>query len=231
MDKPNPDWEKIELEYRAGVKSLREIALGHEITEGAIRKRAKRDGWDRDLTAKIKLKTESLVRKEMVRNEVRNSPQRVLDEREIVDVSAQMQASVILSHRKDVCRYNALAIKLLSEIETETDNPVPFEELAEMIIWKSGDDGEVQTKAEVDRLNRMQSLFDRVMSNPTRVDSLKKLVDIKKTLIALERQAIGLKDDDIGKSDGGPVRVISAEISAQDAARAYAELMALPQKK
>ncbi|CZW65294.1 Uncharacterised protein [Enterobacter hormaechei] len=37
-----PDWEAIETAYRAGVMSLREIASQHGISEGAIRKRAKR---------------------------------------------------------------------------------------------------------------------------------------------------------------------------------------------
>lgn len=43
-----PDWEAIETAYRAGMMSLREIAAQHGISEGAIRKRAKRDDWSRD---------------------------------------------------------------------------------------------------------------------------------------------------------------------------------------
>jgi len=45
--KKSPDWERIEAGYRAGVMSLRELATLHGITEGAIRKRAKRDEWER----------------------------------------------------------------------------------------------------------------------------------------------------------------------------------------
>lgn len=45
--KTHADWEAIERDYRAGVLSLREIAIPNGITEGAIRKRAKRDGWER----------------------------------------------------------------------------------------------------------------------------------------------------------------------------------------
>lgn len=49
-----PDWEAIEAAYRAG-KKIREIArlYGNGITEGAIRKRAKKYGWphgDQDST-------------------------------------------------------------------------------------------------------------------------------------------------------------------------------------
>ena len=35
------NWDRIELEYLAGEDSVREIADRHEISEGAIRKRAK----------------------------------------------------------------------------------------------------------------------------------------------------------------------------------------------
>ena len=41
------DWEAIEREFRAGIRSLREIGAEYGVTEGAIRKRAKRDGWQR----------------------------------------------------------------------------------------------------------------------------------------------------------------------------------------
>lgn len=58
-----PDWEAIETAYRAGVMSLREIAAQHGISEGAIRKRAKRDDWSRDLAAKVKERADDLVRK------------------------------------------------------------------------------------------------------------------------------------------------------------------------
>ncbi|QCT20827.1 hypothetical protein FEM41_14815 [Jejubacter calystegiae] len=42
-----PDWEAIESAYRAGVLSLREIGAQYGITEGAIRKRAKKLEWVR----------------------------------------------------------------------------------------------------------------------------------------------------------------------------------------
>ncbi len=41
-DKPvssSPDWEAIELDYRAGIKTLRQIAGEHGITHDAVNKR------------------------------------------------------------------------------------------------------------------------------------------------------------------------------------------------
>lgn len=42
-----PDWEAIESAYRAGVLVLRDIGEQYGVTEGAIRKRAKKLGWVR----------------------------------------------------------------------------------------------------------------------------------------------------------------------------------------
>ncbi|SPY77126.1 Uncharacterized conserved protein [Providencia rustigianii] len=61
-----PDWEAIESAYRAGVMSIREIASQYEITHQAISKRAKKEGWERDLKAKVKARVENLVTKREV---------------------------------------------------------------------------------------------------------------------------------------------------------------------
>lgn len=42
------DWEAVQELYRVGVASLRAIAAQHNCTEGAIRKRAKKESWPRD---------------------------------------------------------------------------------------------------------------------------------------------------------------------------------------
>ncbi|MCL2791284.1 MAG: hypothetical protein FWD79_11715 [Desulfobulbus sp.] len=47
-EKKTPDWLAIEGEYRVGVESVNAIAAKHGVTEGAIRARAKKNGWSRD---------------------------------------------------------------------------------------------------------------------------------------------------------------------------------------
>ena len=61
MKTKQPDWEAIERAYRAGLLSFREIASSQGITHVAINKRAKRDGWERNLKAKIHAKADALV--------------------------------------------------------------------------------------------------------------------------------------------------------------------------
>lgn len=110
------DWESVERDYSAGLLSLREIGDKHGVTEGAIRKKAKKEEWVRDLTAKIAKKTDDLVRKEMVRSEVRS--EKTISEKEVIEANAQAIVNVKLSHRTSIKKVNSLVESLLDEIET-----------------------------------------------------------------------------------------------------------------
>lgn len=192
------DWERIEAEYRAGVLSLREIAGLHSISEGAIRKRAKRDGWSRDLSAKIQAKADELVRKDEVRSAVRSGS--ATTERAIVEASAQTIADIRLAHRGDIRRGRTLALSLLEELEAQTVDRELFEQLGDIL------------RSEDDRGNdKRNDIYNAVITSAGRIDSLKKLGDTLKTLIGLERQAYGMTDDasdDASKAIGAIVRKI-----------------------
>ncbi len=98
-----PDWERIELDYRAGVKTLRQIAGEHGTTHTSIGKRAKRDGWERDLAAKIQAKADVLVSKSAVSKQV--STETKVSERQVVEANAMaindMRLAVIRPVRQD----------------------------------------------------------------------------------------------------------------------------------
>lgn len=180
-----PDWERIELDYRAGVKSLREIAAEHAISEGAIRKRAKRDGWVRDLSAKIQAKADELVRKEAVRSEVRT--EKAASERETIEANAQAVASVKLAHRKDIQRTRGITMRLLEELEYQTgaENVFLLEQLGDLL------------RSEDDRgQDRLNDLYHKIISLPGRAKTMKDLGESLRVLVALERQAFGLDDKD-----------------------------------
>ena len=113
--KAAPDWERIELDYRAAIKTLRQIADENGITHGAINKRARRDGWERDLSEKIAAKADALVSKAAVSTEV--SKEARIAEKQVVDANAQAVASVRLEHRKDIHRGRRIANALFDELE------------------------------------------------------------------------------------------------------------------
>lgn len=183
-EKQAPDWDQIELDYRAGVKSLRQIASEQNVSEGAIRKRSKRDEWSRDLSKKIQDKADDLVRKETVRSEVRTKT--TISEKETIDANANVVASIRITHRKDISRARSISMKLFDELElmVGAENVNLLQQLGEL-LYSPDDKG-------MDKLN---DLYMKIISLPNRVKAIKELSDTMKTLVALERQAYGLDDE------------------------------------
>ena len=175
------DWESVEIQYRAGIRSLKDIGREFDVSDAAIVKRAKRDGWTRDLKAKIHAKAESKVSESLVSAEV--SAQTKVREREVIEANAVAIADVRLAHRRDIRRSRSLANKLLDELEGLTDNRELFEQLGEL-MHSPDDKG-------MDRLN---DLYRKVVELPNRTKVMKDLAETLKTLIALERQAYNLDE-------------------------------------
>ncbi len=181
-----PDWEAIESAYRAGVMSLREIASQHGISEGAIRKRAKRDEWSRDLNAKVKERADDLVRKAEVRKQVRSET--ALSERVLIEATAEVIATVRMEHRGDIRRARTLANALFNELEAECADVEALRKLGELML-DPDDNGR-------DRLNE---LYHAIISMPERVKSMKALSETLKNLIGLERQAYSMDEGEKDK--------------------------------
>jgi hypothetical protein len=186
--KPPTDWEGIERDYRAGILSIREIAQEHGISHTAIGKRATKDGWTRDLTAKIKAKAEALVSKDAVASEVASGNK--VSEKEIVEANALVVAAVDRRHKATSKRGQELVDKLIAELEITTDNLEDFQKLGELLD-KSGlnDNG----KWVEDKLNK---IYHAVISTGGRVDSLKKLAETFEKFAKFERVAYRLEDGD-----------------------------------
>lgn len=174
-DKVSPDWERIEHLYRAGLLSIREIATACGVSHTAINKRAKAHSWERDLSAKIQAKADSLVSKAEVSKQV--STEQLATERGIVEANAQVIADIRIAHRADIGRSRRLATKLLDELEGLTDEQGALKEL----IAQLKDSEDVDTS--------MLELASKMASLPSRTKTMKELAETLKNLIALERQA------------------------------------------
>lgn len=114
------DWERIELDYRAGILTLREMATAHDISNVSIHKRAKRDGWTRDIAAKIKSKADELVSRALVSKEV--SKEAAANERQLIEAGAEAILRVKLGHRTRITRHSELLDKLHAELEESGDD-------------------------------------------------------------------------------------------------------------
>lgn len=181
-EKVATDWERVEQLFRAGLLSVREIAATCGVSHTAINKRARNAGWERDLKAKIQAKADALVSKAEVSKQV--STEALATERGIVEANAQVIADIRIAHRTDIGRSRRLAIKLLDELESVTDNRQLFEELGELM--RSEDD-----KGQ----DRRNDLYMKVIELPTRTKTMKDLGETLKNLVALERQAYSINDE------------------------------------
>lgn len=186
-----PDWERIELDYRAGIKTLRQIADENGITHGAINKRAKRDGWERDLAAKIQAKADALVSRALVSKEVSTESKQA--ERDVIDANANAVAAVRLAHRKDIQRARTVSITLLDELEHQTglENVELLQQLGEL-LRREDDKG----------LDRLNDLYQKIISLPERARTMKALADSLRVCVDMERQAFGMDLKD-GSHPGG----------------------------
>jgi hypothetical protein len=113
------DWEAVEREYRAGIRSLKDIGEEFGVSDAGILKRAKRDDWARDLQAKVRAKADALVSAALVSAEVSAevSANRKIAEREVVEVEAKVQARIRLTHRSDIKALRERAARFANELD------------------------------------------------------------------------------------------------------------------
>lgn len=183
------DRDALELEYRAGLLSLRVLGSKYGLAASRITQIAEEEGWLRDLSAKIQAKTESKLNRSLLNNNL-NAEKRI-SERQEIDGVAQARTEIVIAHRKDIQRSRSLAMRMLEELEQTTDNNDLFRELGKLLHApdEKGND-------------RRNELYRKVIDMPMRIDGVKKLAETLKVLVGLERQAFGLKDgdDDTNKS-------------------------------
>lgn len=173
------DWEAVEREYRAGIRSLKDIGAEFGVSDAGILKRAKKEEWQRDLTERIRAKAEAKVSAALVSEKV--SAESNANERIVVEASAQVLADALLGQRRDVSRSRSIVQKLFDELEAQGDG---LEELA--MLGEALESGDEEKLAQIAR---------KVIAFPSRVDSAKKLAESLRTLVELERKVLRIKDD------------------------------------
>lgn len=197
--KPSVDWDLIEIDYRAGVKTLEQMGLDHGVTKGRISQVAKKKGWTRDINAKIKAKADAKVNEAAV-NAKLNEPKRRLAEQDVVEANAELQYRVRMEHRRDIGRTRSLFVNLLGELEdiTTKEGQRLAEEMFELLAPQEDEDN----TAAMRRYENLRKKFDQVVGMSGRIDSAKKLTEMLEKLVKMERDAFGIKDEG-DKGSGG----------------------------
>lgn len=174
--KPRIDWEVIERDYRAGVLSIRGIAESHNISDKAVRNKAKAKGWQRDLSSKVNEK----VRTDLVRSE--SAPEDNKTEREIVEVAAATVVQVVRGHRAKIRQGNELVELLTKQLMDVAGRREEFEL-------------QIESECEEDRSSERKNRLMKAVSLSTHSTIAVNLANAAKTWIGLERQAFNIKDE------------------------------------
>lgn len=188
------DWERIEPDFRAGIKSVLQIAADYEkdtgctVSHTAINKHFKELGITRSLKEKVRAKADAIVSASVVSAQV--SIETSFSDAKIINANADVMAHVLLSQRKDITRGRTLVMSLLSELEDSTLNIDLYKQLGELMA------------APDDKGNdKLGELYHKVISMGGRTSTMKSLADSLKTLVGLEREAFGIVDN--GPKDDG----------------------------
>jgi len=183
------DWVAVEKHYRAGLKSLRTIAEDSGITEGAIRKRAKRDGWTRNLEEKIQQKAKEKVRNAAVRNDSTQLTPKT--ERETVEKYSDIVAHVDEIQREDVKLAVDVSRSQLKELAALGEPK--FHDVLEAIAEAFDESGPTANGGwKTDKVNE---LYRYIISLAGRVKMSKEIAGSHGVYIPLQRKIFGLDQE------------------------------------
>lgn len=191
---------RIELDYCAGIKPLRQIGKENGLSHTAVGKMAKERGWVRDLKARTQAKADDKVARAAVSTEV--SRQKAATESQIVEVNAELQKQIRLEHRTDIKRGRGLFGALLDELEAAGVNAERLQDLYDTLTDPA--QGAKLTKGELDAINKGRELLAKTLSLPSRIDSAKRLTEMLEKLVKMERQAFGISEEEGGEGGSGP---------------------------
>ena len=208
MKRIDIDWEAIEREYRAGIKSIRQIGKEFGLTHRSVGQRAAREGWERNLADKIRQAAKNKLAAEVARSVSAQIPKSV--EREIVQANAAIQVSIVREHRVDIQRARKLVQALVGDLERVVGDRDLLNSLAELITADDKD-------------NRRLQAFMRAIGINENASTLESLTRSLKPLIGMEREAFGI--DDRNADDVLNKQQITDGISIEAAARIYSERM------
>ncbi len=192
------DREKLELDYRAGLHTFREMAEVHGLSGPRIKQIADEEGWERDLGAKIR----QTAAVKLSKAQVATSPEKAATERQIVEQGADNIVTIVLAHRRDATRTRTLAMTMLAELEVSTKAPLLLHEMHDFLA-KAAVGEEIPPAL----LNRADAALGQAMTLGNRASVLKCLSEALSKAITLEREAFG-----IGMGDPDPPRDQSGAI-------------------
>lgn len=179
------DWSGLERDYRAGVKSDRQLERDYGITRGRISRRAEKEGWQRDLKKKIEDAARSQLQEKLASSYAELDENATPEQREqqIVQCVAATQVELVDRHRGDIARLRGITMSVADLLQAKVTKGC--EEIPD------GEGSVVKLPLDLESVGK----------------TLNNLTGSLTRIVAMERQAFGL--DDKETQGGAPEEVQS----------------------
>lgn len=197
------DWDLIETDYRVAQLSIRQIAEKYGTEPSTITRRAKKAGWQRDLSEAVRAATKTKVRKAVIaqaqqttqhatqdvaqhaENYATECTQHVFSE---VDLAANVNAAIILRQQSRISRLSNIFEKATSDIELVSSDQAALEEIVRLL--------EEQDDKSAEAIKRLSSVTSRLNNLKTATEIMGKLTDAERTVFSLGEESKGSPVDD-----------------------------------
>jgi hypothetical protein len=193
--KKHVDWELIERDYRAGIKTLRQIGEERGVSHAAIAKRAKVYGWVRDLSEKIQQAAKAKVTKQAVTKSV--TKEALLTDAQTVDAYSDIVAKVDELQREDVKLAIDNSRSQLKELVALGDP----EFRDKLVALGEEFDESGPTPNGGWKVDKKKELYDYIISLAGRVKMAKEIAGSHGVYIPMQRKIFGLDNEKQTTSD------------------------------
>jgi hypothetical protein len=199
------DWEAIERDFREAKFSLRELSDIYGPSHETINRRAKAEGWTKDLTKPIAHATQQLVLQAQVDEKRRREGVALklvengigTSDAEQIAAAAGNNANVILQHQQDVGQTRQLVQTMVSELSFATHHPDVLARLVDMASDPDELDEDGKPGMSLDR-RVLRSHLSAHLDLENRIKSVKNLAQAINTMQIAERRAHGMDKDEGG---------------------------------
>ncbi len=174
------DWELAQRLYRTDRFSNRQIAAQIGCTESALRYRAKKHAWKKDLSNQVHAEVDRMLAEgelgELAQNEHRARGSQSELDAQVVQAAASSAADVIREHRTKLKRAGEIADVLFQDLRDVNKHLETIEDLITMS----------------DSTDRQKAAMRRAVSVHSRAATLRDLSTAMKNFVAAEREAWNL---------------------------------------
>jgi hypothetical protein len=184
------DWEKIERAYRLNFTTDMQNAADNGVSRSALVRRAKKEGWTKDLSEQVRLETKARVRANIVEDATKTLHATLHEtfqkDSTAVQLEATSNALLIAEHEKGGTKGREVMSSILDRIDEQIRSAPTIDELLELLKVESPELG---------------SAIARVTSLPSLADTAKKAIEGFSRSVDIERKARNMdaKDEAGGK--------------------------------